>query len=351
MQCEHCARCKKAKYNFERKLAENIKSDSKSFFAYVRGRTNAAKKLGPLVNSEGKVIDSSEAMSVLFNEAFGKVFTRERLGDVPEAKWEYGDEQSIGISEITIDEEATISRLDKLRDDKAAGPDELIPRFLNKIKLELVRPLTMLFHKVMHNEQVPGDLKEANVIPILKSGNRNTATNYRPVSLTSQICKVCEAIVRYQVVEFLENNKLIRNSQHGFRKGSSCLTNLLLFLDKVIPSIDDGHGVDIVFLDLVKAFDKVPHQRLLEKLRNHGIAGKVLGVIENWLKGRRQRLCIRGRWSSWITVWIGVPQGSVLGPLLFWILISDLDEGIRSHILKFADDTKVFQELERCNGL
>ena len=93
----------------------------------------------------------------------------------------------------------------------------------------------MFFRKVMNNEQVPGDWKEANVIPIFKSGNRNTATNfsYRPVSLTSQICKVFEPIVRDQVVEFLEDNKLIRNSQHGFRKGSSCLTNLLLFWIKL----------------------------------------------------------------------------------------------------------------------
>jgi len=170
---------------FERKKAENIKSDSKSSFAYVRGRSNAAKKLGPLVNSEGEVIYSSKGMSELFNETFGKVFTKERLGDVPEAKWEYGDQWSTGISDITIDEEAVMSRLDKLRDNKTAGADELIPRFLNKIKEELACPLTMFSRKVIENEQVPGDWKDANVIPIFKSGNRNTATNYRPISLTS----------------------------------------------------------------------------------------------------------------------------------------------------------------------
>jgi len=166
------------------------------------------------VNSEGEVIDSSEGISELFNEAFGKMFTKEILGDVPEVKWEYRDQQSIGISDIIIDEDAVMSRLDKLRDDKAAGADELIPRFLNKIKLELARPLTMFFRKVMDNEQVPGEWKDANVIPIFKSGNRNTATNYRPVSLTSQICKVFEAIslVRDRVAEFLQDNKLLTNS-------------------------------------------------------------------------------------------------------------------------------------------
>ena len=166
------------------------------------------------MNSEGEVIDSSEGISELFNEAFGKMFTKEILGDVPEAKWEYRDQQSIGISDIIIDEDAVMSRLDKLRDDKAAGADELIPRFLNKIKLELARPLTMFFRKVMDNEQVPGEWKDANVITIFKSGNRNTATNYRPVSLTSQICKVFEAIslVRDRVAEFLQDNKLLRNS-------------------------------------------------------------------------------------------------------------------------------------------
>ena len=229
-----------------------------------------------------------------------------------------------------------------------------MPRFLNVIKHELAYPLTILFQSIMACESVPDDWKVANVVPVYKGGSRSVATNYRPISLTSQLCKVFETIVRNQVIEFLESNVLIRNSQHGFRKGSSCLTNLLLFLDKVLHSIDDGFSVDVVFLDLAKAFDKVPHKRLLEKLRKHGIGGKLLNVIGNWLSNRKQRVCIKGRWSSWMSVWSGVPQGSVLGPLLFLIFINDLDEDINSNILKFADDTKIFKEIRSsidCNQL
>ena len=101
----------------------------------------------------------------------------------------------------------------------------------------------------------------------------------------------------------------------------------------------------MVFLDLAKAFDKVPHKRLLEKLKKHDISGNILNVIEDWLKDRRQRVCIKGRWSGWIRVWSGVPQGSGLGPVLFLMFINDLDQGIASNILKFADDTKIFKEV------
>ena len=124
-------------------------------------------------------------------------------------------------------------------------------------------------------------------LPVFKGGCRNVATNYRPVSLTSELPKMFETIVRDQVVKFLEVNKLIGDSQHGFRKGSSCLTHTLLFLDKVVHSVEEGQGVDVVLLNLAKAFDKVPHKRLLGKLKKHGISGNILNVIEDWLKDRR----------------------------------------------------------------
>jgi len=149
----------------------------------------------------------------------------------------FPDKRGLGLCDISFDEASVLKSLEKLRDDKAACADELVPRFLNLIKQELACPLTTLFQSIMICESVTDDWKEANVVLVYKGGSRNVASNYRPISLTSQLCKVFETIVRDQVIEFLETNVLIRNSQHGCRKGSSCLTNLLLFLDKVLHSV------------------------------------------------------------------------------------------------------------------
>ena len=132
--------------------------------------------------------------------------------------------------------------------------------------------------------------------------------NYRPVSLSSQVCKLLEVIIRDTLVYHLKSNQLIVNSQHGFRKGRSCLTNLLEFLDKVKGCIDTEDSVDVIFLDFAKAFDKVSHKRLLLKLKAHGIDGKLNNWIAEWLRNRTQRVCIRGVMSDWLAVLSGVPQ-------------------------------------------
>ena len=158
-----------------------------------------------------------------------------------------------------------------------------MPRFLNRITGEISYRLTLLLQRVLEDGEVPVEWREANVVPIFKNGNRGEASNYRPVSLTSQISKVLESIIRDEIVSFFERYGVIKETQHGFRKGKSCLTNLLVFLDRITRCIDEGGSMDVGFLNLAKAFDKIPHKRLIEKLRKHGIGGKLKCVIESWL--------------------------------------------------------------------
>ena len=148
------------------------------------------------------------------------------------------------------------------------------------------------------------------------------------------------------MVDFLVKTYLINPSQRGFLKARSCLTNMLCFLEDVTKWVDEGSPVDIIYLDLKKAFDKVPHQRLLLKLKAHGIGNGMINWIEKWLIDRRQRVVVDGEVSNWKPVLSGVPQGSVLGPILFLIYINDLDDDITSKVLKFAYDTKVFRKIK-----
>ena len=162
------------------------------------------------------------------------------------------------------------------------------------------------------------------------------------MSLTAVICKLLETIIRDRMMDFLVKHKLINTSQHGFLKARSCQTNLLCFFEEITKWVDDGSPVDVIYLDFQKAFDKVPHQRLILKLKSHGMGNSIINWIEQWLIDRRQRVVVDREVSSWKSVLSGVPQGSVLGPNLFLVYINDLEEGVTGKILKFADDTKLF---------
>ena len=184
----------------------------------------------------------------------------------------------------------------------------------------------------LQEEIVPLEWKEANIIPLFKKGSRNKSVNYRPVSLTSVICKLLETIIRDHMMDFLIKHKLINPSQH-----------LLCYLEEITKWVDEGSPVDVIYLDFQKAFDKVPHQRLILKLKSHGMGNSIIDWIEQWLTDRKQRVVVDGEISSWKSVLSGVPQGSVLGPILFLVYINDLEEGVTGSILKFADDTKLFR--------
>ena len=158
---------------------------------------------------------------------------------------------------------------------------------------------------------VPLEWKEANIVPLFKKGSRNKSVNYRPVSLTSVICKLLETIIRDHMMDFLVKHKLLNPSQHGFLKARSCLTNWLCFFEEITKWVDEGSPVDVIYLDFQKAFDKVPHQRLILKLKSHGMGNSIINWIEQWLTDSRQMVVVDGEVSSWKSVLSGVPQ--VLG--------------------------------------
>ena len=259
------------------------------------------------------------------------------------------------LTVINFSENVIIDAIKELSPNSAAGPDGIPASLLINCATEIAPLLKCIFTSSFSKGCIPPSFKRAAIVPIFKSGDKCLPGNYRPISLTSVICKVYERIIRKQVFSFLCDKNCLNDTQHGFRSGRSCLSALLDVYDDVMHMLNKVSTVDMVYLDFAKAFDKVDHGILLHKVKDLGITGKLGQWFYHFLTNRKHFVRLPGGLSDDHPVISGVPQGTVLGPLLFIIMIADINRDVvSSKLISFADDTRVYSQIadtEDCDSL
>lgn len=250
------------------------------------------------------------------------------------------------MPDIVVSEQGILNMLVNLNIRKSSGPDNIPNAFLKRYAEWMSKYLHVLFTKSLREGQVPDDWKTARVKPIHKSGNKQSVKNYRPVSLTSTVCKLLEHIIHNSISYFLDEHNILNQHQHGFRKGFSTTTQLVSTIHDFATSINNGKQTDAIFMDFAKAFDKVSHNKLVYNLEKILGNGQLIKWISAYLKNREQFVVFNNHSSHRVSVDSGVPQGSVLGPLLFILYINDIVNGIPVNIRLYADDCVIYSEIE-----
>jgi len=333
--------CRCAVRDHESNIARYSKSNPKAFYSYANGKLKTKSSVPDLDRPQGGKTKTDREKAEVLNDFFSSVFTRENTSNIPDFAERA---HKVPLQQLQATPDMVLKKLVRLKPGKAQGLDGVNPRVLIELQNELASPIADLMNKTLEKDEIPQDWKDALVSPIFKKGPKSTPGNYRPVSLTSIICKLTESIIKDHMMKHLIENDLLTPCQHGFVEGKSCTTQLLECLDIWTEILDIGGYVDVIYMDYAKAFDKVAHQRLLKKMECYGITGHVLNWTRSFLNCRRQKVAVNGEESSWSNVLSGVPQGSVLGPLLFVIYINDLPEQVHTMVRMFADDTKVFAD-------
>lgn len=281
-----------------------------------------------------------------FNNYFQSVFTVDN-GITPPFDPPSFDKST--LDEIHLSEAGILSLLLALDIKKSCGPDNIPNPFLRRYAEWVSKYLLLIYKKSLDTCDVPRDWKIAKVVPIHKSGNETHLSNFRPISLTCTACKIMEHIVLKHILAFVEANNVINKNQHGFQKGRSTTTQWLETFHDLARSVDKRGQADIIFLDLSKAFDRVSHTKLLFKLLKIIGSGKITNWLSAYLSHRFQYVELEGQCSHAVQVTSGVPQGTVLGPILFLLFINDIANKIDATIRLFADDCIIYREINTQN--
>lgn len=340
---------RKSKKLIEKNIAQKAKSNPKAFYKYAQSKLKSRSSIPDLIKPGTEknpvYITQDQDKAEAYLEYFGSVFTEEsysdELPDFPER-----DYMSV-LSTINITVDTVLEKLKKLKKNKSPGPDKIHPRVLHEIAGNISLPLSIIFKTSLQTMSLPKEWKHANITAIFKKGKKTSPSNYRPVSLTCIICKILESIIRDAIIKHMNDNNMFSPKQFGFLSKRSTVLQLIRVLDIWSEILEQGGSIDAIYMDFMKAFDKVPHRRLVYKIDKYGIKGNILGWIKDFLSERTQCVVLNNSISSQGKVTSGIPQGSVLGPILFVLYINDLPEVVDklSFVFLFADDTKIFRKI------
>ena len=337
------AEVRKSKQLQTDKLAEKLKNNDtgqRDWWRVLKGfiKPEQASTPPPLVKDDIVHSDETEKANIL-NDFFAEQTV---LNEINASLPADSPQPPYGLDSLSTTPQEVEMILKSLKLGKAAGPDSINNRILKELAFPLSFPLCDLFNFSLSSGKVPSIWKEANVTPIFKKDDPSIISNYRPISLLSTIGKVLEKIVHKNLFNFIRDHEILTTLQSGFIPGDSTVNQLVDIYNTFCKALDEGKEVRAIFCDVSKAFDRVWHKGLLYKLQTVGISGPLLAWFKDYLDNRRQRVVLPGAVSGWTSLKAGVPQGSILGPLLFLVYINDIVEDIHSTIRLFADDTSLY---------